>query len=406
MPNQTKASNYRQMEFLSRIPALADVESLQREAYQYFNLTAQLPWIYGEPPCGYYLLCSYSGSVDNAPKWAFYTEDGSKRELKWVYETPDLSLIHNMLLCSFSDETISPEMHNTYAFSSAQGKSENRLASEPVKRAGQAPQVAEEDSTLVGYELFLQDNRVSESTVLRAVSMTAETYLRSTRQAVVVDNDLQLRIGRLLDGKNTVGDIVKSLSLSKKVWVPIIYNVVKCRLADIVDVSADIAEISVGSAGGAGQPAPSVEALKRQMYDSETGALSFPAFLLILEKEFHRHQVHFRPFSLLILRPQDTKVQVQNPLLNQAQKLSDCLRKSDYLCRYEDTGLAMILPETDKAEVRGFARKVVVALTEANSQQEKKFAIKLGFASVPEDGETFNGIIVSTLEAEPLVIML
>lgn len=405
MPNQTKASNYRQMEFLSRIPALADVESLQREAYQYFNLTAQLPWIYGEPPCGYYLLCSYSGSVDNAPKWAFYTEDGSKRELKWVYETPDLSLIHNMLLCSFADETISPEMHNTYAFSSGQGKSENKLAAEPVKRAGQAPQIVEQDSTIVGYELFLQDNGVSENTVLRAVSMTAETYLRSTRQAVAVDNDLQLRIGRLLDGKNTISDIVQSLSLAKQVWVPIIYNVVKCRLAEIVEVKAEELNAARSQAVSSTQAAPSVEALKRQMYDSQTGALSFPAFLLILEKEFNRHQVHFRPFSLLILRPQESTVQVENPLLDSAQKLSDCLRKSDYLCRYEDTGLAMILPETDKAEVRGLARKIVVALSDSKAQ-DRKFAVKMGFASVPEDGETFNGLIVSALEAEPLVILI
>ncbi|HMY55034.1 MAG TPA: hypothetical protein PK671_18890, partial [Candidatus Obscuribacter sp.] len=176
---------YRRMEFLSRIPALADIEKLQQESQQYFNQTVQLPWIVGEPPCGYFLLASYSGSPDNVPKWALYCEDGKSRELKWVYETYDTSLLHNMLLCAFADEDLSPENHNTYAFSSTQNRREALPSANPKVQAVPAPKTAAQGtvqnvpqiSAIEVYERHLLQIGVDQKTVLQIVPMTAEDYL-------------------------------------------------------------------------------------------------------------------------------------------------------------------------------------------------------------------------------------
>lgn len=126
MPLQStpRPSPYRALDFLSRVPALADIERLQMEALTTPSQNVQLPWLVGEPPCGYFMIASYGGTTGQPPKWALYKDNGKVREMLWVYQTHDTALIHNMLLCAFADQNLSPESHNTYAYFSGQNRSE------------------------------------------------------------------------------------------------------------------------------------------------------------------------------------------------------------------------------------------------------------------------------------------
>lgn len=440
-------SPYRRMDFLSRIPALADIEKLQQESQQYFNQTVQLPWIVGEPPCGYFLLASYSGSPDNVPKWALYCEDGKSRELKWVYETYDTSLLHNMLLCAFADEDLSPENHNTYAFSSTQNRREALMLSssskdQAVTQGSSTPQGTVQNvpqiSAIEVYERHLLQIGVDENTVLQIVPMTAEDYLRCTADAIPVDTALQFQMGRLMDGKNTIADIVQSLAIGKDKWVPVIYNVLRCGLAQRCLVAASP---SPGAAGAfetasaivkttstatnvsekfepesAVGEARTVEALKRQIYNAQTGILSYPAFQMFLNKELQRHEVYERPFAVLIMRHETETNQSAfdiarqgGPLLTRLQVIISHLKRSDYLCHYGRNGLAVILPEISRASALSLMKDLARALLEFRPPVPaagSSHKIKLGAAAVPEDGESASTILLTAMESEPVIIEL
>ncbi len=435
---------YRRMEFLSRIPALADIEKLQQESQQYFNQTVQLPWIVGEPPCGYFLLASYSGSPDNIPKWALYCEDGKSRELKWVYETYDTSLLHNMLLCAFADEDLSPENHNTYAFSSTQNRRETLPSSTPKVQA--APKAAEQGtvqnvpqiSAIEVYERHLLQIGVDEKTVLQIVPMTAEDYLRATADAIPVDTALQFQMGRLMDGKNTIAEIVQSLAIDKDKWVPVIYNVLRCGLAQRCLLASSPPATSFASAivstpaekpgssatlpkkgepeSGSGE-ARTVEALKRQIYNAQTGLLSYPAFQMFLDKELQRHEVYERPFAVLLMRHEREGNQPAfdiagegGPLLTRLQVIISHLKRSDYLCHYGRNGLAVILPEASRASAGSLMKSLAAALVEFRPAVAARAGavhkIKLGVAGVPEDGESASTILLTAMESDPVIIEL
>ena len=435
---------YRRMEFLSRIPALADIEKLQQESQQYFNQTVQLPWIVGEPPCGYFLLASYSGSPDNIPKWALYCEDGKSRELKWVYETYDTSLLHNMLLCAFADEDLSPENHNTYAFSSTQNRRETLPSSTPKVQA--APKAAEQGtvqnvpqiSAIEVYERHLLQIGVDERTVLQIVPMTAEDYLRATADAIPVDTALQFQMGRLMDGKNTIAEIVQSLAIDKDKWVPVIYNVLRCGLAQRCLLASSPPATSFASAivstpaekpgssatlpkkgepeSGSGE-ARTVEALKRQIYNAQTGLLSSPAFQMFLNKELQRHEVYERPFAVLLMRHEREGNQPAfdiagegGPLLTRLQVIISHLKRSDYLCHYGRNGLAVILPEASRASAGSLMKSLAAALVEFRPAVAARAGavhkIKLGVAGVPEDGESASTILLTAMESDPVIIEL
>lgn len=435
---------YRRMEFLSRIPALADIEKLQQESQQYFNQTVQLPWIVGEPPCGYFLLASYSGSPDNIPKWALYCEDGKSRELKWVYETYDTSLLHNMLLCAFADEDLSPENHNTYAFSSTQNRRETLPSSTPKVQA--APKAAEQGtvqnvpqiSAIEVYERHLLQIGVDEKTVLQIVPMTAEDYLRATADAIPVDTALQFQMGRLMDGKNTIAEIVQSLAIDKDKWVPVIYNVLRCSLAQRCLLASSPPATSFASAivstpaekpgssatlpkkgepeSGSGE-ARTVEALKRQIYNAQTGLLSYPAFQMFLNKELQRHEVYERPFAVLLMRHEREGNQPAfdiagegGPLLTRLQVIISHLKRSDYLCHYGRNGLAVILPEASRASAGSLMKSLAAALVEFRPAVAARAGavhkIKLGVAGVPEDGESASTILLTAMESDPVIIEL
>lgn len=448
-------SSYRRMDFLSRIPALADIEKLQQESQQYFNQTVQLPWIVGEPPCGYFLLASYSGSPDNVPKWALYCEDGKSRELKWVYETYDTSLLHNMLLCAFADEDLSPENHNTYAFSSTQNRREalplssstkSQAATQGLSTPQGTVQNVPQISAIEVYERHLLQIGVDEKTVLQIVPMTAEDYLRCTADAIPVDTALQFQMGRLMDGKNTIADIVQALAIGKDKWVPVIYNVLRCGLAQRCLVAASPAPGAAGTLEtaasfasetaaaivkttspatigpeksepeSAGGEARTVEALKRQIYNAQTGILSYPAFQMFLNKELQRHEVYERPFAVLIMRHEtETNQSVFDiarqggPLLTRLQVIISHLKRSDYLCHYGRNGLAVILPEVSRASALSLMKDLARALVEFRPPVPaagSSHRIKLGVAAVPEDGESASTILLTAMESEPVLIEL
>jgi hypothetical protein len=119
---------------LTRIPTAADIENLLAVALKTFNRVI-LPWSHGSPPQYFALGVSISRDpFDSLPRWAFYKGWQAEAPVDWAYATPDSALIHNMLLCSFADEVLTPEAHNSYAYVPAIPPSNSALHPQLVSR--------------------------------------------------------------------------------------------------------------------------------------------------------------------------------------------------------------------------------------------------------------------------------
>ncbi len=98
------------------MPTLTEIQHLLDIAEE-SHVTAQLPWRCGNSGLHYAVSVVVSKDPsDSMPRWAFYKDVGADFKVEWAYATPDVSLIHNMLLCTFSDEVLTPEMHASYAY--------------------------------------------------------------------------------------------------------------------------------------------------------------------------------------------------------------------------------------------------------------------------------------------------
>ncbi|MBX9938145.1 MAG: diguanylate cyclase [Candidatus Obscuribacterales bacterium] len=470
MPLQStpRPSPYRALDFLSRVPALSDIERLQMEALTTPSQNVQLPWLVGEPPCGYFMIASYGGTTGQPPKWALYKDNGKVREMLWVYQTHDTALIHNMLLCAFADQNLSPESHNTYAYFSGQNRSEggapspNSSAGAGGTGAGSAGGTgvgsaggtgagsAGSESRLSVYQRHLRQIGVDERTVLQIVPLTAQEYVLATQDAIEVDVAIQFQMGKLMDGVNTLQEIITALKLPQEVWIPIVYNVLRCGLAQRIlpDVSskaasaggADLASVGSGTSPNAASQnatfarvsdgsatsqkesqsveaeAKTIESLKRAIYSRATGLLSYPAFQMFLNKEFQRFESHRRPFSLILLRYVDEGIELARdggPLVTCLQSIIRHLSRADYLCHWGKNGLAILLPEVEKED----AKQLTLALLNSISQfylsslkgqsvTPPKYKIKIGSASVPDDGFSASTIILSAMENDAVVLEL
>jgi len=65
-----------------------------------------LPWRRTGSPANYGLgISMLKKRADSRPTWTFYKDLEPVPQVEWTYATQDVSLIHNMLLCFFPDET-------------------------------------------------------------------------------------------------------------------------------------------------------------------------------------------------------------------------------------------------------------------------------------------------------------
>jgi len=474
------------------VPALADIERLQMEALTTPAQNVQLPWIVGEPPCGYFMIASYGGTTGQAPKWALYKDNGKVREMLWVYQTHDTALIHNMLLCAFADQNLSPESHNTYAYFSGQNRSEggapspNYSGSAGGTGAGSAGGTGDgsaggtgagsaggtgagsyagtgdgsaggtgagsagAESRLAVYQRHLRQIGVDERTVLQIVPLTAQEYVLATQDAIEVDVATQFQMGKLMDGVNTLQEIVTALKLAPEVWIPIVYNVLRCGMAQRIlsddsgkAASAGGAEPALASSGTSTNPsspgaafskasegsaisprnirsddteAKTIESLKRAIYSRATGLLTYPAFQMFLNKEFQRFESHRRPFSLILLRYVDESIELARdggPLVTCLQSIIKHLTRADYLCHWGKSGLAILLPEVEKEDAKQLTLTLLNSISQfylaslkGQSVPPPKYKIKIGSASVPDDGFSASTILLSAMENDAVVLEL
>jgi diguanylate cyclase (GGDEF)-like protein len=167
------------LEPLGRIPTLLDIQQALDVAIE-SRVCVRLPWSADKQRKRHFeLAVSLSKDpFDVTPRWAFYKGHKDDAKVEWAYATPDLSLIHNMLLCTFSDERLTPEAHNSYAYitslpeigpkhssAGAEGASQGGMEEIPWSAPTQAQASAEPDEVVVDqYQLNMFKQNMLQAT--------------------------------------------------------------------------------------------------------------------------------------------------------------------------------------------------------------------------------------------------
>lgn len=123
---------------MQKVPSLGDVQYLIDQAMTCLGQTVELPWSFAGKD---FLLTVATGKKrgDQLPVWTFFGQYGN---IEWTYETPDTSLIYNMLLNAVpQDDKSVGSVGNAYASTKEEARtaprrtqSQKAIAHEQVKK--------------------------------------------------------------------------------------------------------------------------------------------------------------------------------------------------------------------------------------------------------------------------------
>jgi len=117
--NAKRRNTNRQLTPMNKTPNLAELQGLIAAAGDRPGLTCEMPIILGDESSRVYhlaILCRRKQSESALSWWLYQGKEFEDRLALWHYDTHDIAIIHNMLLCSLDDQTSAgPERLDTYA---------------------------------------------------------------------------------------------------------------------------------------------------------------------------------------------------------------------------------------------------------------------------------------------------
>jgi GGDEF domain-containing protein len=184
-------------------------------------------------------------------------------------------------------------------------------------------------------------------------------------------------------------------------------RLVKSKIADIVELnnktkSTKDKEKSAGdkpeSTGTSPASSPS------QLISAETGLVTYPAFLLMLEREYYLAFRANRSLSILIFSIECNQLALAGAQpFNGAIKehLSNILktrRKYDVLAHYKNNHFALIMPQTNVSGAKAIARRMLKTLEAKANPFTESLSCAFGAADVRNDGKTLSMVLMAAEE--------
>lgn len=251
-----------------------------------------------------------------------------------------------------------------------------------------------EGATLADYTHELAEEGITlNSVLLRSANVKSwEEVQAQLETGLPLDQQQQIKFCMAFDGKKSVGDVVKELGLSKPVWLPMVFNLLKVSL------------LKPSTKSNRSQAKPYnidnnvIELAQANLLRPETGMLSFPMFLYFLMKEFARFRMERYPISLVVFGITCARSNGQmEPLTNDCFKaiaahLKATCTELDTFGHFETTDFALLLPYKKPEEAKEFATNLAAALPTVLPrhflQQGLSLQLSFGLAAAPSDGDT------------------
>jgi two-component system cell cycle response regulator len=143
-----------------------------------------------------------------------------------------------------------------------------------------------------------------------------------------------------------------------------------------------------------------------QVVSADSGLITYPAFLFMLEREYYLAWRANRSLALLIFsidgqQPRQVEVETVDPFM--PLHLSHILRikrKSDILAHYKGQQFALLLPHTTVTGAKIIARRIVKALEASGQSTGQSITCTFGAADVKGDGKTLSMVLMAAEEAK------
>ncbi len=248
------------------------------------------------------------------------------------------------------------------------------------------------------YQSLLKHGLAMEIFPVRKHSALSEQEFEEiVSKGAPVDIDMQKRFYVAIDNRSPMFEILRSVPLPKVEWVPILFNLISCRL---VEFKKQQLQQSGSQSKYALVDWSQAQGVEKLMIRGDTGLYTYPAFLYFVQKEYSRFDRFDRPFSVVIFsvgvrRPDaasDVRAEILEPLPSRAIKamgesIARIKRHVDLLAHFQIVYYALLLPETNRHQAQGFVARLNEVLQNMTYAEplEGAVSVTIGVGSLPED---------------------
>ncbi len=214
----------------------------------------------------------------------------------------------------------------------------------------------------------------------------------------------QLDFYELIDNRTSLFGLLRNRPMPKTQWVPILFNLVSCGLVQLTDQApANTTQNRLAKLKSLGVDEAAVQSVLKNLLRTETGILTYPAFIYLLDQEYLRYEHFNLPFSLVIFsmgqRKSDGRVEPLQmvPIRRAMQRISLVKRAVDMLAHYETNDYSMLLPNTNSTAASALANRIADVLREAplsSDMDSRSLALAFGVATVPEDCQELDKVVL------------
>jgi len=268
-----------------------------------------------------------------------------------------------------------------------------------------------EGVTLLDQSKYLEENGLKmESCLVKKNTLISEDEFRTRlSKGAPIDFEQQLDFFELIDNRSTFFDLLRKKSLTKNQWVPILFNLVSCGLVQVTDQAPT--QNRLAGLKSMGVDENQVLGIQKNLVRSETGILSYPAFIYFLDQEFMRYEHFNHPFSLIVFSMGQRKGEPGQGMVESLQmlavrramqRISLVKRQVDMLAHYETFDYAMLCPNTNAAAAAALATRIADVLREAPLSSDmdiRGLALAFGVATVPDDGQEIDKLLAVAKKA-------
>lgn len=272
------------------------------------------------------------------------------------------------------------------------------------------------DSLLMEGVTLLDQNKFVKEQGLKPQSYLVRTNDRITEaefeaaltKGAPLNLDVQKQFYSLVDNGSTLMDLLRRMPMIKNEWVPVMFNLLSCRLVTLSDTPPqgvhvvpvlNLPKYDIDRAG--------IQGVVRSLSRQETGIFSYPAFLFLLEQEFMKSAALGLPLSVIVFEPKLRQGETFAPMPMQFVKellhrIESAKRNFDVLGHFETFDFAMFLPNTQTKTAKVFAARLLEVLSTdpVVPKQLGQAYLMCGIACAPEDTMELPSLLSAAREAK------
>ena len=230
--------------------------------------------------------------------------------------------------------------------------------------------------------------------------LTEQQFEEKVSRGAPCDDMLQKQFYLRLDGNTTMFDMLRERPMTKKDWVPIMFNMIQCELVSVSkspllpDKTKHLTSIKLDR--------NAIDSTRALLVRADTGLFSFSSFQYFLEREFVRYKYSNSPLTVIIFELGIVKGGKVGSLSTQqvaevANRLQKVMRPIDVAAHFEILSYAILLPNTECASAAIFVHRVVELLRSKGlsaGMDPTTLVFAFGIAGLPEDSKDV-GLLLS-----------